>query len=65
MTNLDTMKMTEDEFYEAYKKVNAEKYDKKPINSSNLSLEDQLEKYKTRSFGEEETRALHEDAISV
>ena len=65
MTNLDIMKMTENEFYEAYKKANAEKYDKKPINSSNLTLQEQLDRYKTSSFSEEETKALHEDAISV
>ena len=65
MTNIEIANMTEDEFFEIYKKMNSEKNEKKPINSSNLSLEAQLERYKARSFNEEETKALHEDAISV
>ena len=65
MTNLDIMKMTENEFYEAYKKANAEKYDKKPINSSNLTLQEQLERFGSHSFTDEESQALHEDMLSV
>jgi len=63
MTNLDVIGMTEDEFFEAYTKV--AKQVKKPINSSNLPFETQLDRFKANSFSEEETKALHEDALSV
>jgi len=63
MTNLDVIGMTEDDFYETYTKV--VKSGKNPINSSSLSFERQLDKFKTNSFTEEETKALHEDALSV
>jgi hypothetical protein len=63
MTNLDVIDMTEDEFFETYTK--AAKQGKNPINSSNLSFETQLDRFKANSFGEEETKALHEDALSV
>jgi hypothetical protein len=63
MTNLDVISMTEDEFFETYKK--AAKQDKKPINSSSLSFETQLDRFKANSFSEEETKALHEDALSI
>jgi len=63
MTNLDVIGMTEDEFLEAYTK--AAKQDKNPINSSSLSFETQLDRFRANSFSEEETKALHEDALSV
>jgi len=63
MTNLDILNMTEDEFLEAYTKTLNQ--DKAPINSSSLPFETQLNRYKANSFSEEETKALHEDALSV
>ena len=63
MTNLDVIGMTEDEFFETYTK--AEKQGKNPINSSSLSFETQLDRFKANSFSEEETKALHKDALSV
>jgi hypothetical protein len=63
MTNLDVIDMTEDEFFETYKK--AVKQDKKYINSSSLSFKTQLVKFKANSFNEKETKALHEDALSI
>ena len=65
MTNLDVADMTEDEFFEAYEKAKAAVQNKKPINSSSLSFESQLERFKANSFSDEETKALHEDALSV
>ena len=65
MTNLDIMNMTEDEFYEAYKKAKSAKQDKKPINSSSLSLGEQLESFEKHTFTDEESQALHEDMLSV
>jgi len=55
--------MTEDEFFETYTKT--VKQDKNSINSSNLSYESQLNRFRANSFSEEETKALHEDALSV
>ena len=63
MTNLDVLGMTEDDFFETYTKT--VKKSKNPINSSSLSFERQLEMFKSNSFSEEETKALHEDALSV
>jgi hypothetical protein len=63
MTNLDVIGMTEDEFFETYKK--ATKQDRKQINSFGLSFETQIDRFKTNSFREEETKALHEDAFSI
>jgi len=55
--------MTEDEFFETYTKT--VKHGKNPINSSNVSFESQLDRFKANSFSDEETKALHEDALSV
>jgi hypothetical protein len=63
MTNLDIISMTEDEFFETYTKTT--KQGKNPINSSDLSFETQLDRFKANFFSEEETKALHEDALSV
>jgi hypothetical protein len=63
MTNLDIANMTEDEFFETYTKT--AKQGKNPINSSSLSFESQLDRFRANSFSEEETKALHEDALSV
>jgi hypothetical protein len=63
MTNLDIIGMTEDEFFETYTKTT--KQGKPPINSSSLSFESQLDQFKANSFSEEETKAFHEDALSV
>jgi len=63
MTNLDIADMTEDEFFEIYTKT--VKQGKNPINSSSLSFESQLDRFRANSFSEEETKALHEDALSV
>jgi hypothetical protein len=63
MTNLDIIGMTEDEFFRTYTKT--VKQGKNPINSSSLSSKAQLDRFKANSFSEEETKSLHEDALSV
>ncbi|MCL2215177.1 MAG: hypothetical protein FWC06_08225 [Treponema sp.] len=65
MNNLDIANLSDDGFLDAYKKIKAENQLKNPINSSSLSLDSQLERFKASFFTEEETRALHEDALSV
>jgi hypothetical protein len=63
MRNFDVFGMTGDKFFETNKK--AAKQDKKPIISSSLSFETRLDRFKANSFNEEETKALHEDALSI
>lgn len=63
MTNLDILSMTEDEFFETY--IKSTKQGKSPINSASLPFETQLDRFKAKSFSKEETKALHEDALSV
>ena len=65
MTNLDIMNMTENDFLAAYEKAKSAKQDKKPINSSNLTLQEQLERFEKHFFTDEESQVLHEDMLSV
>jgi len=66
MTNLDVANMKEGEFSSIYEKVKAVEYnEKKPINSSNVSLGDQLTNFKTSSFSAQDNHALYEDLLSM
>jgi len=65
MTNLDVAKMNPEEFMAAYEKVKAISAEKKPINSSAISLEEQLNRFEAASFSDEDNRVLHEDLLSL
>jgi len=65
MNNLEIANLKKGEFLKIYKSTKAGGKEKKPINSAALSLENQLKRFKASSFTEEETKALHEDALSV
>ena len=65
MTNLDVAKMNPGEFMAAYEKVKTVSTEKKPINSSAVSLEEQLNRFEASSFSDEDDRVLHEDLLSL
>ena len=65
MTNLDVADMKPGEFMAAYEKVKLISTEKKPINSSVVSLEEQLNRFEAFSFSDEDDRALHEDMLSI
>jgi len=65
MTNLDVYNMKPGEFAAAYEKAKANRPEKKPFNTSKLSLDEQLENFQNTSFSDEDIIALHEDMLSV
>jgi len=65
MTNLDVAKMPPGEFMVAYEKVKAVDAEKKLINSSAISLEEQLKRFEAASFSDEDSQVLHEDLLSL
>jgi len=65
MNNIDVARMSTDDFMAAYEEAKAAITEKQPINSSDISLDDQLKNFENRSFSDEENLALHEDALSI
>ena len=65
MNNLDIAGMGADAFSAAYEKVKAAAPEKKPINSSTVSLEDQIKNFKNAAFSEQDDNALREDLLSI
>ena len=65
MNNLDVAKMNTKDFMAEYEKVKNIGSEKKPINSSSISLKEQLKKFKDSTFSEQDDKALYEDLLSV
>jgi hypothetical protein len=65
MTNTEIAKMTEDQFLASCEEARAEKEGKKAINTSPLSIREQLDRFGKSSFTKEEEAAHHADALSV
>jgi hypothetical protein len=65
MTNLDVYGKKPGKFVAAYEKAKASRQEKKPFNTSKLSLNDQLKNFQKTSFSDEDIKALHEDMLSV
>jgi len=63
MNNLDIANAGE--FYAAYEEIKAATYDKSPINSSAISLENQIQNFKNAVFSEQDDHALSEDLLSI
>ena len=63
MTNLDVMNMKPGEFAAAYNRIKIP--EKKPINTSDISLEEQLKNFEAASFSDEDFLALHKDILSI
>jgi hypothetical protein len=64
MTNLDVMNKPE-EFVVAYEKAKASKSERKPFNTANYTLPQQLKRFEKASFTEEEDRALDKDLLFI
>jgi len=62
MTNLDVMNKPGD-FVAAYEKIKILESEKKPFNTAQYTLSQQLERFEKASFTEEEDRALDEDLL--
>jgi hypothetical protein len=65
MNNLDVINMKPGEFYAAYEKVKSVNFKKRPINSSAISLEEQLKRFEAASFSDDDSQTLHEDLLSI
>jgi hypothetical protein len=65
MNNLDIADMGADAFSAAYEKIKAAAPEKSPINSSTISLEDQINNFKNAAFSEQDDQALSEDLLSI
>jgi len=61
MTNLDVINLKPGEFKAAYEKAKASKLGKKPFNTAEIPLNEQLKRFETASFTEADNRALDED----
>jgi len=65
MNNLDIASLGAGAFSAAYEKVKAEVPEKSPINSSAVSLEDQINNFKNAAFSEQDEQTLSEDLLSI
>jgi hypothetical protein len=65
MTNTEIAKMTEEQFIISCEEARSDKEGKKAINTSPLSISEQLDRFNKSSFTKEEEAAHHADALSV
>jgi hypothetical protein len=65
MADLSVTNINPEGFCDAFEKVKSKPGNKSPINSSDVSLDDQLKNFKDASFTNEDDQALYEDLLSV
>jgi len=65
MTNLVVTNINSQGFADAFAKVKAKTNNKNPINSSDVSLDDQLKNFEAASFSDDDDKALCEDLLSI
>ena len=65
MADLNVTNINSQGFSDAFEKVKTKYTNKNPINSSDVSLDDQLKNFKDASFSNEDDQALYEDLLSI
>jgi len=65
MTNLAIANMKEEDFLAACEQAKLDNEAKETINTSPLTIDKQLDRFRRNSFTEEEAAAHHKDAVSV
>jgi len=65
MTNLTIASMKEEDFLAACEQAKLERKAKSRINTADLFLEDQLDRFRQNSFTRKEAAVHHRDAVSV
>ena len=66
MNNLDAANMKKkEEYFANYESAKAAKTEKKPINSADFTINEQINKFEKTSFSKKEEKAIYGDAMSV